>query len=501
MSRRSDDRLTFGPREETRYPVVDLDQALENAASRQLLRPAQDFLNGKLSFGLLIDGKRFILFSDKEHLGWNDAMAKFCLADFNFSKSKFSTEGIRRFRRGDSVSASRIFTDLRGAFQELIVFPSRAIPSVLALWIMGTYLYSSFRWFPYLWLNSPTRRSGKTLLLSIIDQLAFNSTSTSSSSESWLFREVSANGSTLLLDEMENLRSQDKEKFSGIMAMLNAGFKKGSTVGRIEKVDRSYKPVDFHVYSPKCLAGINKIADTVQDRCLKIILLRKKKAERIARINHGWEEKFLQLRDDLHIFALNSVNKINQFYQDVDVLRVPDRLDDRAKDILEPLFAIAAFVDWDLGSQASASLRDFCAEQESIRANAEAEDESIVAVVGILAELEIGDQGIIILTPDDLLNHFQKSQNLSWIQNKKQAGSMMTKLGFKSKPHRVSGNVVRGYRVSRTEVDDLTGRYLSPVSMPDNEAETVTSVTSEGNPFENPSVTEPRVTIEKLVGL
>ena len=69
-----------------------------------------------------------------------------------------------------------------------------------------------------------------------------------------LFRIVQSLRPTMLIDEAERINSDDARV---IQSILNAGYKVGSTVPRIEGDDRHIE--FFEVYSPKSLSSISKM--------------------------------------------------------------------------------------------------------------------------------------------------------------------------------------------------------------------------------------------------
>ena len=57
-----------------------------------------------------------------------------------------------------------------------------------------------------------------------------------------------------------------------------------------------------------------------------------------------------RLRDDLHLVALEHASNVVAWYDCAEELPIPDQVDDRLRDILELLFAIAAAADAERGA-------------------------------------------------------------------------------------------------------------------------------------------------------
>lgn len=139
---------------------------------------------------------------------------------------------------------------------------------VLALWIYGTYCYELFGQYPYLFLNGP-KGSGKTIIDTCIDLLAFNPKMTVSISDAALYRTISYEGGTLILDEMENLDNRKKAAESDMAAVLKGGYMRSGSALRCDK-EQGFAPVRFEVFGPKVISNINGLEDIIGDRCIQI---------------------------------------------------------------------------------------------------------------------------------------------------------------------------------------------------------------------------------------
>lgn len=139
---------------------------------------------------------------------------------------------------------------------------------MLALWIYGTYCYELFGQYPYLFLNGP-KGSGKTVLDVCIDLLAFNPKMTVSVTNAALFRSISIEGGTLILDEMENLTSRKQTYDNDLAAVLKGGYMRSGCAMRCDK-DNGNLPQMFDVFGPKVISNIFGLEDIIGDRCIQI---------------------------------------------------------------------------------------------------------------------------------------------------------------------------------------------------------------------------------------
>lgn len=157
---------------------------------------------------------------------------------------------------------------------------------LIAVWIIGTYVYESFSTFPYLFINA-MRGSGKTRLLKLIKALANNGDLVTSIREAVLFR--TARGKTLCIDEFEGL---NKKENAPLRELLNACYKKGMKVQRMKKQKtlqgEEQVVEEFEPYTPIVMANIYGMEEVLGDRCITMIL-EKSSEKRVTKLMEDFE--------------------------------------------------------------------------------------------------------------------------------------------------------------------------------------------------------------------
>lgn len=142
--------------------------------------------------------------------------------------------------------------------------------TIIALWILGTYLHKYFETYPFLIFNA-SKGSGKTRLLKLISTLSKNGELVVNISEAAFFR--TAQNKTICIDEFERVTSKEK---LALKELLNAAYKKGAKVVRIFKLKgkKREKMVaeEFEVYAPICMANIWGFDDVIEDRSIFLVL-------------------------------------------------------------------------------------------------------------------------------------------------------------------------------------------------------------------------------------
>jgi hypothetical protein len=377
-------------------------------------------------------------------------------------------------------TADLIFT-LSDLLTRHVFFKDERIPVLIAVWVLGTYLYDVFSYYGYLWLNSPVKRCGKSLVLDILQHLCANATPRlNNASEAAIFR-LTAQKHSMMLDELESMRGEDKEKYAAIMTLLNAGFQAGAKVPRVEKKDGEFQVVYFDCYCPKVIAGINRLADTIEDRCFKIPMVRKAPSEQVERFNLRHQvTELAEIRESLTLWAEARRDPIQEIYDGLgDGAAELKGLDDRLQDVSEPLASIAWFADVELSNGARRiwpDLRSLLLTMAGKRD--EGEQRGAIAVFAEQAAGFLGDNESIFAPTSELLKRAAESEGLEWIGSAKALGSFLGKFDLTSR--RDPAGKTRGYMITREWIEDVKSRYVSIYS--DSEASEVSESRAQSGP-------------------
>jgi hypothetical protein len=217
-------------------------------------------------------------------------------------------------RAGSSSPSFKAFL-----FQPWLFF-SPLLLTVLAvtLWTIGTYFFPLFNAYPYLYFGG-IKRTGKTKALTLLKLLSLNAIFSTNISTSSLFRLIQSGRCTLLMDESESLSNAERKQ--DLRSLILAGYKRAATVWRTEKnAAERLVPESFEVYSPKALANIAGLEDTLEDRCISIIMQRGRDR---AILNSEPDERdpvWQETRDELHVLALKFWREIASLTSEVSVV-------------------------------------------------------------------------------------------------------------------------------------------------------------------------------------
>ncbi len=435
------------------------------------IHPAQDFTNGMMSFAVAIKDTLCLVTSDKRLCPFEDIESEgIILKHTSVDTARFSYRGIRTFVEGNSaVSIPGLYRKIYDYIKRFIHFPDEAYLSFVTLWVMGTYLFMIFRYYPYVWLNAE-KGSGKTLLMEILASVAFNGELITSPTESVIFRDISNNLITMFIDEVEQLRKRDKDIYSSLISILNVGFNTAGVVKRTESTGQGgFAVKTYSAYSPKMFAGINEIDDVLQDRTVRIPLLRKKDEETVQRYKGTAEIVDLQrsIRDELYTFALTYAKDVAEVYHAKgDVIQGMSHLNNRELDIWEPIFLLANIID----SQAENVRLTDTMEVLSKRSVEEKQSDSVsqnetyklLNVVKVMLD-EVNalqaDGNIKVFEAKDVFEYFQKTDDYEWLEKRNALTLRLKRIKVKSEQKRIGGDKKPVYIIDIAEFQDLCERF------------------------------------------
>jgi hypothetical protein len=117
-----------------------------------------------------------------------------------------------------------------------------------------------------------TKNVGKTRALEVLQHLCYRGTLSPSVTEAALYRLIQKYHITYLLDETEIYGNEQRQ---AIQHVLNAGYRRGQHVFRCETAENGEIIIrGFKVFGPKALAGTRLLKDTLESRCIPIVMQR-----------------------------------------------------------------------------------------------------------------------------------------------------------------------------------------------------------------------------------
>jgi hypothetical protein len=216
-------------------------------------------------------------------------------------------------------------------------------------------------------------------------------------------------------------------------------------------------------------AGINEIDDVLQDRTVRIPLLRKKDNETVQRYKETAEIVALQrsIRDELYMFALTYAKDISEVYHaQGEVIQGMSHLNNRELDIWEPVFLLANVIDAETNStkitDTMEALSKKSVEEKQSDSVSQNETYKLLNVVKLMLD-EVRtlqeDGSIKVFDSKEVFEYFQQSDDYEWMQKRNALTTRLKRIKIKSEQKRIDSEKKRVYIMDVTEFNDLCERF------------------------------------------
>jgi hypothetical protein len=245
------------------------------------------------------------------------------------------------------VDGAVLFAQVAEAIRRYVVVRADALVAIV-LWVFHTHALEATGRTPYLHIRSATPRCGKSRLFDVLEHLVARPLRTEQISAAALARLIHAQRPTLLLDEMDQAMRGGEEYRSAITATLNSGIRDGGVRVVLQRSKGAFAPEELSTFCPKALAGIGELPGTVADRCIPIEMKRRLPDEPVERF---YEDTACP---ELRVLAENVARWAEQNLRLLSEARPEplQKLNDRADEAWQPLFAIAEQLSDAIGNDA-----------------------------------------------------------------------------------------------------------------------------------------------------
>ena len=243
---------------------------------------------------------------------------------------------------GFDPTGRRLAEAVRQQFTKYIAFHRdvyEAEADTLTLWIMHTHGFEAFDATPYVLIQSPTEEAGKSLIFDVATPLARRAEVVVDPTPSSLFRLIESECPTLMIDEVDEIRSS-----KDLRSVLNAGYRYGGYVRRTETITGIGRvSVRFNVFCPKMFAGIADeqppLKGATLSRCIQIPMQTRAPDEYVERFNRRrCERESAPLHKELAEWARNNQPALVERAERN--ITMPG-LSDRQEEVWQPLVVIA----------------------------------------------------------------------------------------------------------------------------------------------------------------
>ena len=348
----------------------------------------------------------------------------------------------------EEVDGDALLGALRREFSRYVALPPHA-DVALSLYVLHTYAFQSFDITPYLAITSPTRRCGKTVLMTLLYWLCCRGKKSDSMSKAAIYRSVESEKPTLVLDEVSWVLDPKDDR----QGILCGGFERNGFVEICEGEGASITPRRFSTYCPKVFGLIGKLTGTLMDRSIEIAMRRKLPTDQVQRLRRKDKPEFAALRQQALRWAADNGKALEAVPPAVD-----DRLNDRALDFWEPLYAVADVAGGEWPERAREAAHTLSGE-----------DKETALGIELLKDIKahFGASSLDYVFTKNLIERLTADPEKPWAEysrgrpiNDKDIAQLLREFGVFSRNVGPRDAQAKGYR--KSDFEDAWKRYLPP---------------------------------------
>ncbi|MBV6703434.1 DUF3631 domain-containing protein [Kitasatospora aureofaciens] len=255
-----------------------------------------------------------------------------------------------------------LLDELRSTLARYVVLPSSHALDAVTLWVAATHGQPAWQHAPRLAVVGPAKRCGKSRLLDIVTETVHDPLITVNASLPAVFRSITEDPPTLLVDEADTLFGTSKaaERNEELRGVLNAGHQRNRPAVRMVGNGPDMRPGKFPTFAMAALAGIGDLPDTIMDRSVVVRMRRRAPGESVQPFRSALDTKPLHdLRDRVADWFRPLLPRA------VGMLPVMP-VADRAADTWEPLVIVADLAGGHWPATARAACAAMCAHEAGL---------------------------------------------------------------------------------------------------------------------------------------
>ncbi|WP_328645301.1 DUF3631 domain-containing protein [Amycolatopsis sp. NBC_00348] len=348
-----------------------------------------------------------------------------------------------------------LLDSLRASLTRYVALPTPETADAIALWIAATHAQPAWAHAPRLVIRAPEKRCGKSRLLDIVEATCHNPFITVNSSPAAVYRSVSEDPPTLLVDEADTIFGPKAEGNEDLRGLLNAGHQRNRPAKRYDATNQRVESIP--TFAMAALAGIGAMPDTIEDRAVIVRMRRRAPGESVAPYRHRRDRPALRvLADDLRAWLRADLSILEAAEPEMPV-------EDRAADTWEPLVAVADHAGAGWGDRSRAAVLALTATAEEDDGNSDRQR------LLVDCRTAFGDE--TALPTAELLHRLRAMDESPWREygatglTAMRLGTLLKEYGIRSDTMRFPGaGQAKGYR--RGDFADSWERYCPDPSTP-----------------------------------
>lgn len=372
---------------------------------------------------------------------------------------RWSPQSIKDYLNGCPIPQGiDVFNSVKKEYEFFMDFPDKHFYIVCPLWVIGTYCFTLFVTYPYLFFGG-TAGVGKTKAVKLTVYLSFNGRKSANSSVPALFRTVQSARGCVGVDEAENLarRKRGEELRNLMLSGWEADSYFERTVETQKKVLKEHVLKRFENYCPKAIGNIAGIEGALGSRIIKINLLRTNKPSignrEMLREKHS---RWIPIRDSIYLWVLGNWKEIKKNYED---LKCPSTLKNREWQIWRPLLSIAKTIDENVFNQLKRFAISFSRVNRRETSLTDFELQLLDTLKEMCSEVNLSEPIYLKEVKNDIIERFDL--NPKYVTESR-IGKAMARMNFSGHDRSNTGVF---YNLKKREVLDRYNRYVGDISV------------------------------------
>jgi hypothetical protein len=232
-----------------------------------------------------------------------------------------------------------IYKELRSEQGKYVYFRDEICYDSVALGSIASYFRSVFSSFPYFDFCSSSNETGKTTALEALIWPSFYGFVREHPTEAVIFRMLNDCHGALGIDELDNLL-KDKSLKPTLLALLDAGYKKGLLTPRVEVNSRGERVIgEYDSFGLKAWSRTSAIDHSLLSRAITIPMIRNKGFKQVEYLTGP--EVFAGIREKLYSYSLRNWKLVEEQYK---AILEDKELKGRLAELFNPLLTIAKLI-------------------------------------------------------------------------------------------------------------------------------------------------------------
>ncbi len=323
-----------------------------------------------------------------------------------------------------------LWKEIRDCIWEHADLPNENDYDILVAWVLATWLQEKWQSFPFLNFFG-NMECGKSRCNEVLGKLAFRGWNATFVSPASLYRVCDQWHPTLLLDETEPMLKNPE-----MIALLNASYRKGSTVPRqTPQEDGSFKTEFFELHGFRVLSGTKELPQTLRSRS---IVFHMRRAVRRVKMFID-EQRCTTIRNKLLAYRFDKMLQLEgEGCEGANPKVGLGELEGFAEQLGSGRLAEIFYCLWKVAptQELKVKIIEYAKNLDKERSEELASSDDSLCLTAILRAINQGKMAHGLILLNDIAEEVNRNQSYNEQWTNRKIGSLCARLGFKKQSNR-----------------------------------------------------------------